>query len=174
VFIPNSYKSGLRQFTPRQSVTHKFCESIDIGWTPLSLKRIMDLVVSLAAHWPSNSYHVIRRNCHHFAESLIDALGLHQQFPQWLKGATETALKFPGLAPLLDMCWECTKCCIVADPLAFDCQPCKFWRIDNDAPSFCDCQKYVSVDQVSRLSDSFGTFQERTVEEVMTVKVDSI
>lgn len=159
VFIANSCETGVRQYVPKQSITYKFCESIDIGWTTLSVQKMKDLIMRLAIDWPARSYHIARRNCLHFAETLIDALGLRQQFPQWLKGANETALKLPGIGSVVDGFWGCATWSMAAHRPVFDCKMCSV------------CHRSLSVDQVSRCcaenSESIEIVQQRSLDSVI-------
>merc|ERR1712196_560398 len=66
---------------PEQFTPFRFCESIFIGWTDLSKEEFNQIVTVLANLWCAHPYHIIRHNCLHFSEALVERLGLGDKFP---------------------------------------------------------------------------------------------
>lgn len=128
----SSSETGVRQYTPKWCPPYKFSESIDVGWTEFSMERTKCLVSSLAVEWQAHSYHITRRNCLLFAEALIDALGLREQFPEWLKNASEVAMQSPGLASFVDSYWTCARWCLTTGRSALDYKPLKCCARENE------------------------------------------
>lgn len=147
VFSTSSDETGVRQYIPKQSTNYKFRESIHIGWTDLSVERTNYIVSSLAPEWPARSYHITRRNCLHFSEALIDALGFRQQFPQWLKSVSEIAMKSPGTASAVDHFWRWGKWCTAADRELHDYRLFKCCAAGNDATMCGVCRDYLTIDE---------------------------
>jgi len=128
VFAPHMHKTGVRMYPPKKFGRYKFCESIHVGWTDLSLQETKGLVKRLSFDWLSDTYHVGRRNCLHFVEALIDSLGLQQQFPMWLKRANEIAMNSPTVASLVDTFWSFASWYSAINLSALDCRSSKCWN----------------------------------------------
>jgi len=171
VFAADTNKTGIRRFVPKESLSYKFCESIDIGWTDLSIDEAQDLIFNLTFDWPADTYHISRRNCVHFAEALIGALGLHQHFPEWLKSISETAIQSPAVASTIDSLWLCATWCMRADSSALDCtcrpcQCCTTCSMEKNATMCRGCQPSFN-DQ--GLEGSFGNSASAQMEAVLPV-----
>jgi len=153
VFVANSDATGVRRYSPKNFAPCKFCESICVGHTDRSLEETKDIVRSLTCDWSAATYHIGRRNCLHFTEALVDALGLHEQFPLWLKSATETAMNSPAIGPIIDGFWLCASWYLARNGSVLDCRPskcCKCSSLDNNGTMCRVYQESLLHDQSVR------------------------
>lgn len=142
----DSCETGVRHNTPKQCPSYKFCESIGVGWTDLSAEGTQNLVSTLAGRWPAHSYHISRRNCLHFAETLVDELGLCQQFPEWLKSVSEVVTKSSVMASVVDSFWMWAKWLLTKEDAASDSRSCRCCPTMNFTCG--SCQQHLSRHQV--------------------------
>ncbi|KAG8348683.1 PPPDE putative peptidase domain [Trypanosoma vivax] len=68
--------TGVSETIPRHSEPHVFREQLVLGVTKLTLDEVMKLVQEIQAgqEWSGSSYHLVKRNCNHFAESFAKLL----------------------------------------------------------------------------------------------------
>lgn len=57
--------------------------SVSLGRTSLSRRQLTEMLSSLGSAWAANSYHVLRKNCNHFTDTLVRQL-LGQGIPGWV------------------------------------------------------------------------------------------
>eukprot|EP01065_Artemidia_motanka_P006482 TRINITY_DN13191_c0_g1_i1.p1 TRINITY_DN13191_c0_g1~~TRINITY_DN13191_c0_g1_i1.p1 ORF type:complete len:299 (+),score=43.96 TRINITY_DN13191_c0_g1_i1:125-1021(+) len=82
--------TGVHCVRPRSYDQHVYRETIHLGRTRLSRRAVERLVDDLAEEWQGSSYHVVRRNCNHFAEILSQRLlrdpgsTRYLEFPAWV------------------------------------------------------------------------------------------
>lgn len=88
---PNPNSCGVcKSLRPRHHPVHVFRQSVNMGTTKLKEWEVRYLIrSSLAQTWPGGSYDLLSRNCIHFCEELLLALGV-QQVPGWVRGLHET------------------------------------------------------------------------------------
>lgn len=102
-------RTGVVQCAPRCLRSFRFCESIDIGRTTLSSSEAFHAALNISKDWPSNSYHVTRRNCISFAEALVEKLGVEPKFPEWVTNSWKMATMTPHIAHFFDSSMEFTR-----------------------------------------------------------------
>lgn len=83
---------GISAYTPKQHPSHVYRESVLCGETQLSNKQVLNLLRQLRQEWPGTSYHLLRRNCVSFAETLTKSLGVGG-VPRWVRKAPEQGLR---------------------------------------------------------------------------------
>ena len=81
--------TGVFWTPPLYQAAHHFRESIRMEPTKLSQKEVSDIIAELEAEWTGPSYHVFRRNCCHFADSLCHRLGVGN-CPEWTYRASKS------------------------------------------------------------------------------------
>jgi hypothetical protein len=88
---PNPQACGVcKSLRPRHHPVHVFRQSVNLGTTSLKEWEVRYLIKGkLAAKWPGGSYDLLNRNCIHFCEELLLALGA-DQVPSWVRGLHET------------------------------------------------------------------------------------
>lgn len=60
-----------------------FRESVEMGFTSMSLEQVAALISRLKFEWPSTRYNLLRRNCCHFADEICRELGVGA-IPSWV------------------------------------------------------------------------------------------
>merc|ERR1711924_535909 len=55
--------------------------------------------------WPASSYHIVNRNCVHFAEDLLRRLKVPETFPVWVRGAADAG-QSSLLKPMTNWGWR--------------------------------------------------------------------
>lgn len=77
---------------PPRCCAHVFRESLVMGKTPCSPKEVKTLMRRLGRDWTIGSYHVLRKNCAHFACVVTRELGV-RSVPEYLMGACISVAK---------------------------------------------------------------------------------
>lgn len=67
---------GIFCHVPRDHGVHVYRESFVLGRTSLSQGQVEALLDRVSPVWPAGSYHLLRRNCCHFAEYFTRCLGV--------------------------------------------------------------------------------------------------
>jgi len=62
---------------PKIHPIHRYCKSVYMGETQLRPSDLEELIPLIREKWTGNSYHSMRRNCHHFTEFFCKILGFH-------------------------------------------------------------------------------------------------
>jgi hypothetical protein len=75
--------TGVYCSPPRKSPSHSYRLSVDMGFTEMTLEQVRLLLQRLKAEYPSNRYHILRRNCCHFSDELCRLLGVGP-LPSWV------------------------------------------------------------------------------------------
>lgn len=65
---------GVIRHIPKHHTAHVYRETINLGVTALSHMEVARLISKLSEDWVAASYHLVTRNCIHFAEALASAL----------------------------------------------------------------------------------------------------
>jgi len=89
-------------------------------------------------------------DCLHFAEALIDAFGLRQQFPQWLKNLSETAVESPRIASVVDSFWGYATWCMEAGRPSSDHRSSTCCATTNHTSMYENWRQSPSVNNASR------------------------
>lgn len=122
----NPRTSGIVEYLPKTLENYDFSESIEVGWTNLSFSETKRVISCLSREWGSDSYHLLRRNCLSFTETLVERLGLAAKFPDWLKNSCEVAIRSPVIASFVDRSWAVTKWCMLANQQQHDLKLCEW------------------------------------------------
>jgi len=75
--------SGVFSHSPMQAPGAQFRVQIDMGETEMSNQDVQREISSLGEHFPGNAYHIILRNCNHFAAELCLRL-TGRPLPGWV------------------------------------------------------------------------------------------
>lgn len=75
--------SGVAWNHPRDHHQHQFRQCIPLGYTQLSPDLIMDVLTDMCEEYPGPDYHMLRRNCCHFADDFSQRLAVGG-IPGWL------------------------------------------------------------------------------------------
>mmetsp|Transcript_25052 Transcript_25052/g.60761 ORF Transcript_25052/g.60761 Transcript_25052/m.60761 type:complete len:249 (+) Transcript_25052:44-790(+) len=68
--------SGVYWHEPGEHEVHQFRQSIELGHTSLTPREAQQQMLELSSEWSAPGYHILRRNCVHFAVALCDRLGV--------------------------------------------------------------------------------------------------
>mmetsp|Transcript_19147 Transcript_19147/g.37612 ORF Transcript_19147/g.37612 Transcript_19147/m.37612 type:complete len:336 (+) Transcript_19147:21-1028(+) len=60
---------------PKLHPIHRYCKSVYMGRTQLRPCDLEELIPTIREKWPGNTYHPMRRNCHHFTDFFCRMLG---------------------------------------------------------------------------------------------------
>lgn len=88
------HSGGVRQSPSRRNhPVHVYRQSICMGETNLRKWEVHYLIsCRLAPEWPGSSYRLLRKNCIHYCDEFLLALGV-KGVPSWVKGLHETLAK---------------------------------------------------------------------------------
>lgn len=101
----DSSESGVLYMPPKSHQVHVFKESIDMGKTPLTEDEVKKIIAAAMEAWPSDSYHIVNRNCIHFCEHLCQKLRVPAPFPSWVRAAPDAGSN-SFLKPIADLGWR--------------------------------------------------------------------
>lgn len=76
--------TGVHTSLPRNHPHHHFRETIRLGPTRLSHEEVLTLMSAMSLEYPGNSYHLLKRNCCHFASDACMRLGVGE-LPSWIQ-----------------------------------------------------------------------------------------
>lgn len=82
-YSPSRTRPGVSCFTPMKHPHHHYRETVYCGRTQLGFARICRIISDMLEEYPGQDYHLLRRNCCHFADDLLLRLGL-QGIPAWV------------------------------------------------------------------------------------------
>lgn len=85
--------SGIFTVEPKQATQFKYEKTIEMGHTPLSTDKVIDILERMESEWPGKSYSLIKRNCCHFSEAFCEELGVPRPFPSWVNRLAKTGAK---------------------------------------------------------------------------------
>ena len=84
-----------------------FRESIYMGDTDLTQAEVLQLVQKMGTDFKGNRYHLLQRNCNHFATELCNSL-VGKPAPYWVR---EALLRRLSLNPLIHRHWPPDRAC---------------------------------------------------------------
>merc|ERR1712046_336344 len=64
------------------------------GVTHLSEQEVHQILTELSIEWHGSAYHILERNCTHFARTFAKRLGVAASLPDWVDRLGRTALSF--------------------------------------------------------------------------------
>lgn len=91
--------AGIAWTEPRRNHMHNFRETLELGFTTLSPKRVSDIVEEMRPEWRGDDHDVLTKNCHHFCAALSRRLGTCG-VPTWLHDLAEVRGVKPGRVSL--------------------------------------------------------------------------
>eukprot|EP00930_Biecheleria_cincta_P095649 TRINITY_DN87596_c0_g1_i1.p1 TRINITY_DN87596_c0_g1~~TRINITY_DN87596_c0_g1_i1.p1 ORF type:complete len:713 (-),score=133.20 TRINITY_DN87596_c0_g1_i1:1030-3168(-) len=74
--------TGVFWTPPKANFQHHFRETVELDSSKLSSKEIATLIQEMSNEWEGRTYHVLNRNCCHFADELCQRLGAGPA-PEW-------------------------------------------------------------------------------------------
>lgn len=81
--------TGLRRYlVPVQHARRRHREAVFLGYTKLTPQDVLWLMSRYSDAWQAAEYHMVRRNCVHFAERFLRDLGV-QPLPTWVQTLSE-------------------------------------------------------------------------------------
>lgn len=101
--------SGVMHCIPKRMVDYDYQESINLGATPLSGSEVDELLMQLHYEWPASSYHLTRRNCLTFAQTLCGKLRTPEEFPLWIKAIVDASNNNAPVDAMVDYGWSWAK-----------------------------------------------------------------
>jgi hypothetical protein len=101
--------TGVICCAPKKMQNFDYQYSLSLGATPLSVAEVDAAILVLQKEWPAASYHISRRNCLSFAETLVIQLQTPEPFPQVLKGILEAGERNPRTEAVVDWGWSWLK-----------------------------------------------------------------
>ena len=72
---------------PKKCASHTYKESVLMGSTCLNEDDVGELLDELCCEWLGSTYHLLNRNCCHFAEAMCVGLGVKGTLPPWINRA---------------------------------------------------------------------------------------
>jgi len=84
-------ESGVIMSAPKKCGLYVYQKSIHVGKVKKSLcpQGVHAIIIDMSKEWLSDSYHLTKRNCVHFAESFLSRLKTGEPFPLHLKGVCD-------------------------------------------------------------------------------------
>mmetsp|Transcript_57471 Transcript_57471/g.95624 ORF Transcript_57471/g.95624 Transcript_57471/m.95624 type:complete len:340 (-) Transcript_57471:29-1048(-) len=62
---------------PKNHPLHRYRRTVHMGPTGVTKEALEEIIPLLRLKWPAWSYHLVRRNCHHFTDFFCRTLGFH-------------------------------------------------------------------------------------------------
>lgn len=75
--------AGVSSGTPRGHPHHAYRQTIQLNCTNASAEKVAEIIATLSKEYPGPDYHLLRRNCCHFAEDFCRRLGAGS-LPPWI------------------------------------------------------------------------------------------
>lgn len=91
--------TGIMWNEPRRNPIHTFRETLQLGFTTFSPKRVSEIIEDMKPEWPGSEHDTLTRNCHHFVAALSTRLGTGG-VPMWLHDLAELGGVKPGRVSL--------------------------------------------------------------------------
>jgi len=82
-YSPSRTRPGVSCLTPMKHPHHHYRETVYCGRTQLSFAGICRIISDMLEEYPGSDYHLLRRNCCHFADDFLRRLGL-EGIPAWV------------------------------------------------------------------------------------------
>lgn len=101
--------SGVLRCQPKCMADYDYQESISLGPTPLNEDEVDEILLRLHYEYPACTYHLTRRNCMTFADTLVSYLRPPKPFPVRLKGIVDAASQAPRIDATVDYGWSWAK-----------------------------------------------------------------
>lgn len=100
--------SGIFEIDPRDiddlGPQFRYKETIELGLTDLPEVDVSKVVECLGKKYPGDGYHLIHKNCNHFAEELVQIL-CNKQIPSWINRLASAGARLPFLEKMLPKEW---------------------------------------------------------------------
>mmetsp|Transcript_42336 Transcript_42336/g.95524 ORF Transcript_42336/g.95524 Transcript_42336/m.95524 type:complete len:354 (+) Transcript_42336:106-1167(+) len=80
---------GITWSEPRNNALHNFRETLQLGYTTCSPKKVIQIIDEMREEWRGEAYDTMHANSHHFSEALCRRLGA-SGLPAWLHDLAQT------------------------------------------------------------------------------------
>ena len=78
----------------------KFRQTLDLGYTDLTLEEVQSLARRMGRKYTGTSYHLLMRNCNHFADEFVFVLtGGRARLPSWVNRLAKIAVQLQWVLP---------------------------------------------------------------------------
>jgi len=104
----SSSSTGVLFMAPKSHMVHVYKESVNMGTCPLTEIEVRTAIHEAMKAWPADSYHIVNRNCVHFAEDLLRRLQVATRVPDWIRGASDAGQN-RMIQPIADWGWSWMK-----------------------------------------------------------------
>merc|ERR1719401_1614059 len=82
--------TGVFACKPQCCEGHSYSDSVQLGMTPVRESQFCWILTDLKEKWLGNTYHLLHRNCCHFADDLCARLFV-DPVPEWVKHLSTSA-----------------------------------------------------------------------------------
>lgn len=100
--------SGIFEIYPRDiddlGPQFRYKETIELDVTDLPEEDVSKVVECLGKKYPGDGYHLIHKNCNHFAEELVQIL-CNKPIPSWINRLASAGARLPFLEKMLPKEW---------------------------------------------------------------------
>jgi deubiquitinase DESI2 len=100
--------SGLFEKPPKDTeelgANFHYKETILVGYTDFNESDVEDIMQELSQEWHGNKYHLVNKNCNHFATALAKVL-CGQEVPSWINRVANMSSRVPFLQRWLPQEW---------------------------------------------------------------------
>merc|ERR1712094_43876 len=101
--------SGVIRCEPKKMVDFSYQCSLCLGPTPLDIEQVDQILSQLYNEWPACGYHLTRRNCLTFAETLVQLLQSPESYPEVLRWLGLATKSHPNIDAVVDYGWSWAK-----------------------------------------------------------------
>lgn len=95
---------------PKRHPVHRYRRTVRMGQTTLSTEKLDEIIPVMRMAWPAWSYHISRRNCHHFTDFFCRTLGFNAGPKCGIFGAGDPSLFLEDSGSLRSR-WNPLLCC---------------------------------------------------------------
>lgn len=100
--------SGVFEIPPKDAEelgeNFKFKTSIEVGFTDFTREDVALLVANLGNQFPGDQYHLLHRNCNHFAQDFVQTL-CGKDLPKWVNRLATVSANIPFIEKALPKEW---------------------------------------------------------------------
>ncbi|XP_033638982.1 deubiquitinase DESI2-like [Asterias rubens] len=100
--------TGIFEIEPRDcddlGEQFQFKESISLGETDLPEDAVTKVIDCLGKKYPGDEYHLIRKNCNHFAQEFVQIL-CRRDIPSWINRLATVGARLPFMEKMLPKEW---------------------------------------------------------------------
>lgn len=101
--------SGVVRCRPKGMLDFTYQYSMCLGATSLDIRQVEKIIQRMHNEWPACGYHLTRRNCLNFAETLVGFLRPSESFPEVLRWLDKATRSHPNTDVVVDYAWSWAK-----------------------------------------------------------------